>query len=91
MYLHGDQASMSRLWGGLFWVGGSYMRGRLHQAECDCGRNPERKFWLYFHDEEVIHICPGCGRSGWVIMAGWEGPPKDAGAEAVEGEEPGAA
>jgi len=62
---------------------------RYHrQAECDCGKNEERRFWVYFLGDggaasEVLIVCSGCGSPYRVELARGEA----AGDDPVEGPE----
>jgi hypothetical protein len=37
-----------------------------HQAQCDCGKNEDARFWVHFLGDdgaadEVLIVCSGCG------------------------------
>ena len=69
----------------------------MHQAICDCGRNPDNKWFVYCGAPRdgwcrAFIVCPGCGEGRWEGWAeGWAEVWREAaGADPVEGPEGGA-
>lgn len=69
----------------------------MHQAICDCGGNPDNRFFVYSDAPKegrcrTFIVCPGCGSGpweGWGSVSDAASPEgrEAAGAEPVEGQE----